>query len=102
MDWPVLVEGVADLPVPAMLLEDVLGLELLLLVGHNAGELEQQPAIDHRQPVYLTQNTSSDRIQLIFETINFERGPRLHCIVLAERTHFFRIYPDLADRFERA
>ena len=42
MDRPVPVERVLHLRVPAVLLEDVLLLELVLLLGHHSGQFEEQ------------------------------------------------------------
>ena len=43
MGRPVPVERVLHLRVPAVLLEDVLLLELVLLLGNNSGQFEEQP-----------------------------------------------------------
>ena len=42
MSRPVPVERVLHLRVPAVLLEDVLLLELVLLLGHHTGQFEEQ------------------------------------------------------------
>ena len=42
MGRPVPVERVLHLRVPAVLLEDVLLLELVLLLGHHSGQFEEQ------------------------------------------------------------
>ena len=43
MRWSVTVQSILHLRISAVLLEDVLLLELVLLLRHNAGQFEEQP-----------------------------------------------------------
>ena len=82
--WSVPVQSVLHLRLPAVLLEDVLLLELVLLLGDDSRQFEEQPHI-----INIVSSDAPSRWesqQLIFEPISREKSHPVHHTLVPNKT----------------